>query len=170
MTYALKRAITIFSVLVFFLLISVGASKNCTTGKPCGNTCINRNYTCRVGNNSPAPVTTATISYIPTTQTQAVIRLVASNATGVTSPTSTCTSRTRPSNYSINSLWTRCYLTVNDYDPVSDFTDSGWVITNYWHLIEVGWQEITLTKGNERLNIANSSNRRYLVYRVSLIN
>lgn len=30
--------------------------KICTTGKPCGNTCINKNYTCHVGTTTPTPV------------------------------------------------------------------------------------------------------------------
>ena len=35
------------------------ARKNCTTGKPCGNTCININYTCNIGT-TPTPTTPST--------------------------------------------------------------------------------------------------------------
>ena len=43
----------------YAIILGSGAytqAKVCTTGKPCGNTCINRNYTCHVGTSPVTPV------------------------------------------------------------------------------------------------------------------
>lgn len=43
----------------YAIILGSGAysqAKVCTTGKPCGNTCINRNYTCHVGTSPGTPV------------------------------------------------------------------------------------------------------------------
>jgi endonuclease YncB( thermonuclease family) len=43
----------------YAIILGSGAytqAKVCTTGKPCGNTCINRNYTCHVGTGPTTPV------------------------------------------------------------------------------------------------------------------
>ena len=39
----------VFAVLAVVLFPGVGEAQVCRTGKPCGNTCIARNLTCRVG-------------------------------------------------------------------------------------------------------------------------
>lgn len=53
-------------------------AKVCTTGKPCGNTCINRNYTCNVGTSPvtpvvPVPPVTPPVVIAPVTPPVAVI-------------------------------------------------------------------------------------------------
>lgn len=40
--------------LAFVAAPGLQAQRNCTRGKPCGNTCINVNYTCRAGGGSAA--------------------------------------------------------------------------------------------------------------------
>jgi hypothetical protein len=37
------------------LAIPLQAQPNCKTGKPCGNSCISRDKTCRIGTSTPAP-------------------------------------------------------------------------------------------------------------------
>lgn len=52
-----------FSALLLCLTLlpeTAAAQRRCTRGKPCGNTCINVNYTCRLGSTPPPPPPTAT--------------------------------------------------------------------------------------------------------------
>ena len=58
----MKQTYRILLTLLFVLLTPsiLDAQRNCVRGKPCGNTCINRNYTCRVGTPPPSPTRTPT--------------------------------------------------------------------------------------------------------------
>ena len=51
------RRVWLFLALVFISVFpSVAeAQKNCSKGKPCGNSCIYRDKVCRIGTPSPAP-------------------------------------------------------------------------------------------------------------------
>lgn len=58
---------------LFLALISIGvfssvaeAQKNCSKGKPCGNTCISRDKVCRVGTPSPTPASAPTAQPLAT--------------------------------------------------------------------------------------------------------
>jgi micrococcal nuclease len=56
-------------VLVFIALLTLYTpvyANNCNKGKPCGNTCINRNYTCHVGTGSSSSSNSTSTSYRPT--------------------------------------------------------------------------------------------------------
>ena len=46
-----------FLVIAFAVLLAVPlhAQPNCKKGKPCGNSCIAQNKTCRIGTSTPAP-------------------------------------------------------------------------------------------------------------------
>ena len=45
----LGRLAALLALLSIVLLTPTALAKNCTKGKPCGNTCINVNHTCHVG-------------------------------------------------------------------------------------------------------------------------
>lgn len=57
-----RRPFFAILILAAMLVGQAALAKNCVKGKPCGNTCINVNYTCHVGSSStssiaPAPYT-----------------------------------------------------------------------------------------------------------------
>lgn len=57
MRHLIRLALNVAIVLVG-LSLGAGdalAQKNCNKGKPCGNSCIARNKTCRIGTTAPAP-------------------------------------------------------------------------------------------------------------------
>jgi len=59
------RLATVLTVLAGALLASTALASNCDKGKPCGDTCINVNYTCHVGAGSAhsTSLSAATVSY-----------------------------------------------------------------------------------------------------------
>jgi micrococcal nuclease len=86
----MRRCLALSFLLSLLLILAPSAlAKNCTKGKPCGNTCINVNYTCRVGTSSntaprtttprpaapPPPRTTAQV-FSPQSTLQGPVRIV----------------------------------------------------------------------------------------------
>jgi hypothetical protein len=51
------RRVTRYLVVSFVVVLAIPlqAQPNCKTGKPCGNSCISRDKTCRIGTSTPAP-------------------------------------------------------------------------------------------------------------------
>lgn len=56
------RLLVVILLALLLPIATADGQRNCTKGKPCGNTCIARNKTCRVGTPSSAPSTGATPS------------------------------------------------------------------------------------------------------------
>ena len=64
----IQRLLLVVMVLNLAVVPDAEAQKNCRKGKPCGNTCIAANKTCRIGTAAPAPDPTPAVP-LPATAT-----------------------------------------------------------------------------------------------------
>ena len=74
----MRFAVLLVLALLTWLPSDAAAQKNCVKGKPCGNTCISRDKTCRVGS-GPAPSSASTPAATSAPDAPARARFVASS-------------------------------------------------------------------------------------------
>lgn len=58
---------SLFVVVFIALLLPAAFAKNCSKGKPCGDTCINVNYTCHVGSGTSSSTSRLSAVAVPYT-------------------------------------------------------------------------------------------------------